>query len=259
MSLQQQAPEQVDAIIADLFAKGDRSTQWSVVSREEGEFLRKLASAPDVNKTIEIGFGNGFSTLYICSAIASKPNCSHTAIDPGQTTFFQGKGLANIRRAGFDFVRFIDAPSEIALPSLMQESATFDLALIDGWHTADQTMLDFYYLDRLVRTGGIVVIDDLTMPAVSKIAHYIAKIPNYKLVSTNGRRGMRRRLINCAKAVASVPCWPLKKVFGESFMREFVDDGILHPDMLWTLDFSSMAAFQKTGEYQRGTEWYAGM
>ena len=249
----------MDSIIADLFAKGDRLFQTSVVSREEGGFLRNLASSADISKTVEIGFANGISSLYLCSGIAAKANPSHTAIDPAQYSLFQGKGIANLKRAGFEFLRFLEAPSEVALPQLMQEGAVFDMALIDGWHTADQTMLDFYYVDRLVRPGGIVVIDDMTMPAVNKVVHYIARIPNYQLIGTSGRRGFRRRVINSVKAVASVPCWPLKKIFGETLMREFVDDGILHPSTLWTLDFCSMAAFRKTGEFERGTMWYEGM
>jgi predicted O-methyltransferase YrrM len=259
LPLQQQFPEAVDSIVADLFAKGDDLFRTSVVSREEGEFLRKLAACADIKDTLEIGFANGISTLYICSGLASKPNPSHTAIDPAQMTLFRGNGIANVKRAGFDFLRFIEAPSEVALPRLMQEGATFDLALIDGWHTADQTMLDFYYVDRMMPPGGIVVIDDATMPAVNKIIHYVAKIPNYKLIGTSGRRGVPRKIINYAKASASVPCWPLKKLFGEKLMREFVDDGILNPGKLWTLDSCSMVAFRKTEEYERDNMWYEGM
>lgn len=259
MELQQQVPEPVDSIIADLFAKGDPSFCSSVISREEGEFLRRLASAADIRDTVEIGFANGISTLYICSGTGSKPNPSHTAIDPGQRTVFEGNGIANVKRAGFDFLRLIEEPSEVALPKLMQKGEVFDLAFIDGWHTVDQTMLDFYYVDRIVRPGGIVIIDDATMPAVNKVLHYIAKIPNYKLIGSAGKRGMRRRIINYAKAVASVACWPLKKILGEGLMREFVDDGILNPGTLGCLDSCSMVAFQKTGQYERGTQWYQGM
>lgn len=257
--MQRQVPEAVDTIIADLFAKGSESFRGSVVSREEGEFLRRLASAADIKDTVEVGFANGISTLYICSGTSLKPNPTHTAIDPGQRTVFQGNGIANVKRAGFDFLRLIEEPSEVALPRLMQDGGMFDLAFIDGWHTADQTMLDFYYVDRIVRAGGIVIVDDATMPSVNKVLHYIAKMPNYKLIGSAGKRGMKRRIINYAKAVASVPCWPLKKIFSESLMREFVDDGILHPSTLWSLDSCSMVAFQKTARYDRGTEWYEGM
>jgi len=259
LELERQVPEAVDAIITDLFAHGDESFRGSVVTPQEGEFLRRLASGADIRNTVEVGFANGISTLYICSGTAAKPNARHTAIDPGQRTVFKGNGIANVKRAGFDFLRLIEEPSEVALPRLLQEGEIFDLAFIDGWHTADQTMLDFYYVDRIVRPGGIVIFDDATMPSVNKVLHYIAKIPNYKLIGSAGKRGTKRRIINYAKAVASVPCWPLKKIFGEGLMREFVDDAILNPGTLWSLDFCSMVAFQKTGRYDRGTEWYAGM
>jgi len=252
-------PPQVDAILDGLFTGASEGFLQSAVSREEGLFLRNLAARDGVRKTIEVGCANGVSTLSICAGLSSKENVSHTAIDPVQLTEYKGRGIETSRRAGFRFVQLMDQGSEIALPSLLMKGEIYDMALIDGLHTADQTMIDFYYLDRMLRPGGILVIDDLHMPAVSKIVHYISTYPNYRLIGTSGRRGMRRRLINIVKQAIAIPLWLLRKIVGEPICREFVDVSMLDPKTLWTLDSFTMAAFEKTGEYQRGTIWYEGL
>jgi len=159
------SPSQVDLVIEALFSAATHKFLRSAISREEGLFLQALASRPGVQTTIEVGCANGVSALYLCSGISSKENASHTAIDPFQSSEYQGRGIENVRRAGFDFFHLIEQPSEIALPTLLSNGARYDMALIDGLHTADQTLLDFYFLDRMIQVGGIIVFDDVNSPA----------------------------------------------------------------------------------------------
>ena len=249
----------IDGVIDALFSSADRAFLRSAISREEGEFLRALASRPDVRTTIEIGCANGISGLYICSGLLGKERAAHTAIDPFQSSEFRGRGVENIRSAGFDFFRLIELPSEIALPRLLVDGTRYDLAFIDGLHTADQTMVDFYYLDKLLRVGGFVVFDDVNSAAVNKIARYAATYPNYQMLATVGRRGSQRRVVNALKQGMSLALWPVRKVFGDAVFREFFDASLAHPELLWTLDFHTMAAFQKMGEFSRDTNWYRGL
>jgi predicted O-methyltransferase YrrM len=249
---------QVEEVLDSLFSAADRQFLRSAISRQEGAFLCALASRPDVKATIEVGCANGISGLYICSGIFHKANPGHTAIDPFQSSEFQGRGVANIRRAGFDFFRLIEEPSETALPALVSCGARYDMALIDGLHTADQAMVDFYFLDRLLRVGGILVFDDVQSSAVNKVVRYTATYPNYKLIGTCARRGIQRRMINLLKQILSLGLWPVRKA-SETLCREFFDISLIHPEVLWSIDFCTMAAFEKTAEYQRDTEWYRGI
>lgn len=249
----------VDAVLADVFGGADADFLSSAISREEGEFLKSIASLPGVRTTIEVGCANGISSLYICSGLARKEEPSHTAIDPFQTQDFNSRGRENVRAAGFDFFTLIEEPSEVALPALLQARHQYDLALIDGLHTADQTMVDFYYLDRMLRVGGFVVIDDVNSPAVNKIAHYVWTYPNYRLVAACGKRGPRRRIVNALKQFLAVTLFPVRKIFGDGFVREFVDASLLSPEAIWSLDFNSMVAFEKIGECDRDTNWFRGI
>ena len=62
--------------------------------------------------------------------------------------------------------------SEIALPQFLKEGRTFDLGFIDGNHRFDAVLLDLFYLGRLVRRGGIVVLDDYNMPGIKRAVSF---------------------------------------------------------------------------------------
>ena len=57
-----------------------------------------------------------------------------------------------------------------------------DFAFIDGWHTFDFALVDFFYVDRLLRPGGVVVLDDTDFPSVWKLCRYIVSNRAYKVI-----------------------------------------------------------------------------
>ncbi|GAC1683907.1 MAG: hypothetical protein PVS2B2_23020 [Candidatus Acidiferrum sp.] len=249
----------VSEFVDQLFAGADNGFLRSAISREEGRFLTGLAAMANVQNTIEVGCAYGVSSIFICSGISAKTKPSHTAIDPFQSTHYQGRGVENVQRAGFPFFEVIERPSEMVLPDLLSSGKSYDMAFIDGLHTADQTLLDFYYLDRMIPVGGIIAIDDVNARAVNKVVHYISTYPNYRIIGTAGSRGNQRRLLNVVKQVAAAGVWPIQKMFGQAMVREVFDISLLHPENLWSLDFCTMAAFEKTAEFTRDTNWYRGI
>ena len=48
-----------------------------------------------------------------------------------------------------------------------------DFIFIDGWHTFDYTLVDFFYADLLVREGGMIIVDDVLHRGVNKFEKYI--------------------------------------------------------------------------------------
>jgi hypothetical protein len=77
--------------------------------------------------------------------------------------------------------------SELALPGLLQSGVTVQFALIDGYHTFDQALVDFSYVDRLLEHGGIVVFDDAQMPAIDRVVRYVSNYPIYRLYESAPR------------------------------------------------------------------------
>jgi predicted O-methyltransferase YrrM len=72
----------------------------------------------------------------------------------------------NLRRAGFeDLITFYPEPSYRCLPRLEASQETFDFAFVDGMHTFDYVFTDFFYIDKMLPVGGVIVFDDVYYPS----------------------------------------------------------------------------------------------
>lgn len=140
----------------------------------EGEALREWVRREDATTTIEIGLGYGFAALFICEGLLANGHAArHVALDPNQSRRFSDLGLQAIDEAGLHgFLEFHAEASEIALPRFLAEHRRFDLAFVDGNHRFDGVFLDLLYLGRLVRAGGIVVLDDYQLPSAKKAVRF---------------------------------------------------------------------------------------
>jgi predicted O-methyltransferase YrrM len=219
----------------------------------EGALLLSLISQHKFTRTLEIGCAFGVSSLYICEALSRQGSGYHTILDPGQSSDFHGVGIANLKRAGFDFFELIERPSEVALPALLAEGRKFEFALIDGWHTFDHTLLDLFYVNRLLEEGGIVVIDDLHLHGVRRAVRYMLNYPNYEVIASTEdfqryQRAPARRLVDgCMQGLGAV--------IPKRYLDEMFVSSRLTPDSSLGIK-GSMIALQKTGPDPRGWDWY---
>lgn len=131
---------------------------------------------------VEVGMAYGISSLAILTALSNvNANGKLISIDPGQSSHFHGVGIANVRRAGYaDYHTLIENYDYLALPELIQQETTIDLAYIDGWHTFDYVLLDFFYLDKMLKVGGVVAFNDCAMPAIHKVMGYVMTHRKYQ-------------------------------------------------------------------------------
>jgi predicted O-methyltransferase YrrM len=145
------------------------------IERAQGEALRDLTIAEGVQRTIEVGLALGMSALFLCQAVLPRGG-RHVAIDPFQAESWNGAGLRTLREAGVaEHVEVIEEESQLALPRLAAEAREFELAFVDGDHRFEGVFLDLYFMTRLVRPGGLVVVDDMWMPAVRTAVAYVEK------------------------------------------------------------------------------------
>lgn len=174
------------------------------MSPSELACLHELIVRFDLRRVLEIGMANGTSSLVFCDALRERSG-HLTSIDPFQSApppqGFGGAGLERIRASGFgDMHRLIERPDYLALPSLVEEGAQFDLVFIDGWHSFDYTFLDMFYADLLLRDGGILAVHDTTSPAVYRSLRFLEQHKPYDLISapmveyhpSPARRALRR-------------------------------------------------------------------
>lgn len=145
------------------------------IDRAAGEALRDLAIAEGAERTIEVGLALGLSALYLCRAVSERAG-RHVAVDPFQQESWGGAGLRTLRDAGAEqIVEVIEEESQLALPGLVAQGREFDFAFIDGDHRFEGVFLDIYYMTRLVRPGGLIVVDDLWMPSVRMAVAYVER------------------------------------------------------------------------------------
>ena len=136
--------------------------------------IERLVRELHLTRTLETGMAYGLSTLAICGVHEERGEGSHIAIDPHQSSDWRGIGLLNLERAGLaGRARVIEARSDEALPRLRDEGARIDFALIDGLHLFDATLVDFFHVDRMLDTGGVVVFHDTWMPAVAQAVAFV--------------------------------------------------------------------------------------
>jgi predicted O-methyltransferase YrrM len=183
----------------------------SSISASEGQFLQKIVQELDPIVSLEVGLAYGISALFICDALKVRNGTQHIVIDPNQTgTIVQnqhlasredswgGIGIANLRRAGFaDIVRLIEAPSYRALAGLEGSGQRIDFAFIDGWHTFDFTLVDFFFIDRMLNVGGIVAFDDASWRSIRKVCRFVKTNLAYSVLGVDGsdpEPSLKRRL-----------------------------------------------------------------
>ncbi len=154
----------------------------SHIPPQQGEFLQEIILDLKPKITLEVGLAYGISALFICEKIQSIPDSYHIIIDPYQLTDWKGIGINNLKKAGYEgIIKFYNQISALALPHIVEEGIKIDFAFIDGMHTFDHTLVDFFYIDQLLNVGGIVVLDDTDLPSIRKVCRFIATNRRYSI------------------------------------------------------------------------------
>jgi predicted O-methyltransferase YrrM len=184
----------------------------SHMDQQEGRLIDHVFRTvlPDVS--LEIGCAFGVSTLYVCDALSAngKP-ATHIVIDPFQHAQWRGIGIKNVFAAGYGhFVDFRQQKSEFALPMLAAAGTRVQAAIIDGNHKFDHALVDFFYVNRMLDVGGIVILDDADFPAITRLAKHVATYPAYEIFAVaESLAPIARRMLAKLRRVSlvSAPGW----------------------------------------------------
>jgi predicted O-methyltransferase YrrM len=153
------------------------------ITLKEAEQIATIISANRCKTTAETGVAFGISTLTICAALeqSGNPLAKHFGIDPNQISEYGGAALALLREHGLE-KRFtlLEGPTHLEAPRLIGKDVLLDFAFIDGWHTFDYTLLDFFLMDKLLKVKGIVGFHDSYGPAKRKVFKFLLTHRRYK-------------------------------------------------------------------------------
>lgn len=218
----------------------------SHIDRATGELLQRAVREVQPVLSLEIGLAYGVSTLFIGDAIRSLPRPGrHIVLDPYQNGKWRGIGLRNLREAGLDsLIEFHEESSELFLPRLIAEGRTLDLVFIDGLHRFDQAFVEFYYVNRLLRRGGIVLFDDAARRSVNRVIRHALTYPAYEVYGTTGSSPGGPSLLGRARRLG-LRVSALRRVLRPDFLNRDWDLGVL----------GRCVGLRKVGDDDRPTHW----
>lgn len=151
--------------------------------------------AENARVVIEVGLAYGSSALAIGEALLHREaiGVSHVLIDPHQESAYANVGWEALSAAGLaDSSRLIREPSSIALARLAGEGFTADAAFVDGSHRFHEVFVDLYYLRKLVRPRGLIILDDAAWPSVAAALRYYDSNLGWRREPLDGRLEARR-------------------------------------------------------------------
>ncbi len=173
----------------------------------ECELLYQVVRENQATRGIEIGMAYGISSLCLADAlqqvaIRRGSSARLVSIDSHQTASFKRAGIHLLQRAGYDSVlTVVEAPSQLALPEFVMRGERFDIGFIDGWHTFDHTLVDFFFVDQLLENGGVVVFDDVGYPAVQACVRFILANRDYELVRAIGSASLPGAALRARRSI----------------------------------------------------------
>jgi hypothetical protein len=63
----------------------------------------------------------------------------------------------------------------------LKQGRRFDFAYVDSTKLFDWLMVDFFYLDKMMEPGGVIVFDDVNFPGIRKLFRYLVQFPHYRI------------------------------------------------------------------------------
>jgi predicted O-methyltransferase YrrM len=174
---------EIEATGTTELSDGSRVPLHSHIPPGGGELIRRSIAATKPKLGIEVGLAFGISTLYILDAMQQHGGGKLIGMDPAQHDHtWRGGGLHNVRRAGFaENYEFWEQTSQNILPRLSASGARIQFAFLDGWHTFDHTLIDFFYADAMLDVGGIIVVDDTGYPAIGRLCDFVLANRDYSV------------------------------------------------------------------------------
>lgn len=207
--------------------------------------FERILSA-DMERTAETGCGR--STI-----LFSNISQHHTAFclddhdygDQSSIGYFEKSNLAKPAN-----VEWVLGPTQVTLP-VYTHGDPYDCVLIDGPHGYPFPDMEYYYFYPLIKPGGILIIDDIHIPSIGRMADIIQEDAMWEFVELLSTTGVFRR--------TSAPLTPNK---GDHWWTQDYNRRRITPDMEFYLDDGKKArpfadrASEVLGQQQaRDTLW----
>jgi predicted O-methyltransferase YrrM len=180
-------PAILDDLYGGLIKKTIRGTDREItpiqsIPRPAAEFVYRTVRDVRPTTALEVGMAWGFSSVSICTALRDNGHGVNIVIDPYQVNTYEGVALATLQGYGLSlFVQHQEQRSDLFLPKYWEgKQHTAQFAFIDGDHRIDAVFVDFYYVNKLLDEGGVVIFDDYQFSSVTAVVGYALKNFHYE-------------------------------------------------------------------------------
>jgi hypothetical protein len=137
--------------------------------------IERLAPEP-LNWSMETGCGKTTILLSNLSASHNVFAYDDRAEERSSITYFEGHPLFRSERT-----TMVLGATQLTLPHF-QFTAPIDLALLDGPHGYPFPELEYYYVYPHLRTGSLLIIDDIHIPTLHRLHTFLAEDDMFTLV-----------------------------------------------------------------------------
>jgi precorrin-6B methylase 2 len=124
--------------------------------------------------TLETGVGAS-------TVVFAARGAHHTAISPDAGEHERVAAYCHQIGVATDRLTFIEGFSDDVLPARLGRERKLDAAFIDGAHSFPFPEVDWFYVTRALRVGGRLLMDDISIPAVTPLFHYMRSEPHWRL------------------------------------------------------------------------------
>jgi predicted O-methyltransferase YrrM len=180
----------VDRLLADppavhAMALGDAAEigVWST-ERSCYRFIAEQTQAGD--RTLETG--SGLSTVLLVALGAR-----HICVTPSHEERDRILGYCATHDIPTTDLDFRIGCSDDVLPRL-DAPDQLDLVLVDGNHGFPAPMIDWYYAGSRLRAGGVLVVDDVALPAVAHLCLFVDRDRRFEVVARTDKWHAYRRV-----------------------------------------------------------------
>jgi hypothetical protein len=169
-------PATVDGALENQFTSGPREVEGAGGrSYAIGHaVLRYLADIPPSQGT-SVETGCGYTTVVLANVFAT-----HICVNPDIASNRLVREFVE-RQCGATGLQHVEENSDQGLPRLVADGRRVELAVIDGNHSHPFPLLDFHYVDQMLTRDGLLLVDNIEIPAVQELTEYLEFERAYRL------------------------------------------------------------------------------
>ena len=173
---------------------------------------------------------------------------AHLVIEPDG--YWGTAATYNIEKEGLSkYLQIRKDYSDKILPQLFSENYRIQYAYIDTTKQFDVVMQDFYFINKILDIGGVVILDDCggMWTGVQRVARFINTLPHYKVLAAHNKTkvSIKKKIVQRLLSFV-ISILPFKsKIFKTVSFKTDEQLGLNY----------SCIAFQKTEHDKRSWNW----